>query len=78
MKLIKLPLSAASTEGIPSALRRIADRIETGEMPCTHLVWVMDFADQQLEVGMLGESPSPGAEAHLMLACAMRKLETVL
>ncbi len=57
-------------------LRQMAQDIEDGKYPddvC--LAWVMDCGDGKVQIGMLGHSPSPGPEAHLLFAVAMRKLE---
>lgn len=64
---------------IPATLRRLADEIERGELGnVTHLVWVADSGAEKIEVdlGLIGKAGESLALAHLLLACAMRKLES--
>jgi hypothetical protein len=63
---------------IADELREIADRIERGEFGAVYSVtWVADCGGGQVQVDFIGPSPLPGAAAHLSLALAMRKLETI-
>jgi len=76
LKVIELP--DRNLSDTPDALRALATAIEEGRYgTATHCVWVLAADDREIEVGMTGQSPSPGAEAHLLLAMAMRKLESV-
>ena len=61
---------------IPRGLRWLADQIEGGQFKNScNLVWALDLGDGQIEVGLLGRSPAPGAEAHFLFALAQRRLE---
>lgn len=73
MELIEFPRS--TVHDIPSGLRNLADQIEAGEFLPHTLVWAIDEGDGEVSVGLLGAAQAPGAEAHLLLAAAMRKLE---
>lgn len=74
MKLIELP--AHNVGDVAGGLRRLADNIEQGRYGSAHNVaWVIDQGGGAVSVGMLGRSAEPGAECHLLLAIAQRKLE---
>lgn len=75
MELIEFPHSAV--QDIPTGLRNLADKIEAGDVAPHNIVWVMDEGDGEIGVGLLGRAAAPGAEAHLLLAVAMRRLEQV-
>lgn len=64
---------------VPAGLRAMADAIENGEYGEVALcAWVLS-GDAELSVGLLGHSPSPAAEAHLLYALAQQTmLETVM
>ena len=72
--VVKLPdLDLAD---VPRTLRNLADAIERGEYgQAFNAAWVIDCGDGKVAVGMCGQSPLPGADAHLLLAMGMRKLE---
>lgn len=75
-KLVEFPTTAMLD--IPAALRALADGIEAGNYGQVNtLGWVIDHDEQRIDVGLAGKSPLPGAELHLLLACGMRKLESV-
>ena len=74
MKLITFPKNTLAN--IPAGLRKLAEEIEDGEFNDAHnLAWVIDCGDGVINVGMLGESPSPGAEAYYLYGLAKRVLE---
>ena len=74
MKVVTLPVS--NLNDIPVGLRKLADDIESGKHGDAHnLVWVIDEGDGIVSVGMLGQCISAGAEAHLLMAKAQRRLE---
>ena len=76
IKVVEFP--DRDVTNIPSTLRRLADTIERGEYGnVTHFVWVADSGVESIEVnlGLIGKAGESRAVAHLLLACAMRKLE---
>lgn len=76
MNVVKLPVSGLLD--IPAGLRKLADDIEKGGYGDTHnLAWVIDEGDGVISVGLLGQSASPGADTHILLAIAQRHLEDV-
>lgn len=75
-KVVALPVKAG--ERISDQLRDLAARIELGDYGTVHSVsWVADVDGGKVEVGFIGQSPLPGAAAHLSLALGMRKLESI-
>lgn len=76
MKLLDLP--TRDLADLPKSLRNLADAIEAGEYDdAYHLAWCIDCGDGRIEVGLIGQTPEPGAIAHYLFALAQRKLESV-
>ena len=77
VKVVEMP--AQDVRDIPGGLRRLADRVEAGELgEVNNLAWVIDSnTEPAVTCGMLGPSAEPGAVAHLMFAVAQRQLEGV-
>ena len=74
LSVVQFPDSPAAQD-IPAALRKLADGIEAGEYGDAHNVaWIIDCGDGRKEIGLLGKSPSPGAEAHLLFALAQHRI----
>lgn len=74
-KLVEFPDIA----DLPRMLRSFAEAIERGDYDNPHcIVWVMDCGGGRVELGLMGRSPSPGAEGHLLLAIGQRRLERVM
>lgn len=72
-KIIAFP--ARIGDDIPSQLRDLADRVESGEFGTVHSVtWVADCGDFRVEVGLVGNSPLPGPVAVQMLMMGVMKL----
>lgn len=64
-------------DSIADQLRAVADQIDAGDFgQVISIAWVADCGGNHVEVGFVGNSPIPGAAAHLSLALGMRKLET--
>lgn len=75
MKIVELPIQDGVD--IPLGLRELANAIEAGDYDDAHnVVWVIDCGNSRVELGLLGRSASRGAESHLLLAIAMRRLES--
>lgn len=75
LRVVKLP--SGNCRDVAKQLRALAKEIESGELKgTTNVAWVADFKGV-VEIGMCGQSASPGAEAHLLFGCAMRKIEAV-
>lgn len=73
LKLLKFP--RANVQDIPAMLRKLADDIESERLgPVCKIAYVMDMTDGNVEVGLAGESASPGAEAFLLLACGQKHI----
>lgn len=76
MKLLELPVKDIGD--IARGLRALADAVERGDHGEAHLfAWVCDGGAGRIDVGMLGQSPGAGADAHFLFALAQRKLEDV-
>ncbi len=61
---------------IPRGLRALADQIEAGEYGDAHnCAWVIDCGAGRVDLGILGSSPLPGADGHLLFSLAVRRLE---
>jgi hypothetical protein len=74
VRIVHFPVT--SLEDVPGGLRKLAEKIELGEYGDAHNVaWVLDEGDGVISVGMCGQSPSPGAEAHYLLCLGVRKIE---
>jgi len=68
-------LAAPNVGDVAAGLRRLAERIESGELGDAHnLVWVLDAGDARTEVGLLGRAGEPAAVGYLLLALGQRKL----
>lgn len=76
LNVVQLP--RADIVDLPRGLRALADEIESGKYGDAHnLAWVIDCGDGRIEIGMLGNTAQPGAEAHYLYALAQRKLENI-
>ena len=76
MKIVKLPTTDLTD--IAAGLRNLATQIENGDFNDAHnLAWVIDCGDGVVEVGLLGQSPSPGPLAHYLYCLGQRRLENV-
>ena len=76
LNVVKFP--DRDLRNIPTGLRALADGIERGDYgDAFNMVWIVDTGrgSSGVECGLLGESPEPGATAHLLCAIAQRKLE---
>lgn len=72
--VVKFPQQSCTD--IPSQLRALADRIESGGYGLVHgMSWSADCGGGQIEVGYYGQAPDPAMNAHFLLAMGMRKLE---
>lgn len=71
--IVQFPIS--NIGNIPDGLRDLADRIDSGDLGAAHqLVWVVDAGDGDIQLGLLGRSASPGAEAHLLISSAQIRI----
>lgn len=60
---------------IPTALRDLADRIQTGQYgSANNLAWVIDRGNSDIHVGLMGRAAAPGSEAHLLLAMGQKRI----
>lgn len=74
LNIVELP--PRDLADIPRGLRALADGIERGDYGDAHnLAWAVDCGSGGLKVGLLGASPCPGAEGHLLFSLAAREME---
>lgn len=77
LKVVEFPNQPAC-QNIPEALRELAQTIENGGYENAYnLVWAIDCGDGRVEVGLLGQTPSPAITAYFLLGLAKRRLEDV-
>lgn len=76
MNIVELPVH--NIGDLARGLRALADGIDAGEYGDAHNVaWVVDCGGGRIEIGMMGQSGSSGADAHFLFALGQRKLEAV-
>jgi hypothetical protein len=75
VKVVEIPI--ADIGNVAERLRSLADAIAEGDFGDAHNVaWVIDCGNGHQEVGYIGRAAGiAGADAHLLLAIGMRKLE---
>lgn len=74
LKVVEL-LPASGLFDVVQGLRNLADQLEAEGRHVHNIAYALDFGDNEVTPGMLGQSAVPGAEAHILFAVAMRKLE---
>ncbi len=73
LKVVEFPVSHA--QDIPAQLRALADEIESGDAgPVAQLAYVLDGVKDSIQVGLMGQSDSSGAEAYLLLAAGQKHI----
>jgi hypothetical protein len=77
LKVVEFP-NRPACQNIPEALRELAKSIEEGSYADAHnLVWAIDCGDGRVEIGLLGQTPSPATTAYFLLGLAKRRLEDI-
>lgn len=77
LKVVEFPNQPAC-QNIPDALRELAKSIEEGDYADAHsLVWAIDCGAGRVEMGLLGQCPTPATTAYFLLGLAKRRLEDV-
>lgn len=72
-EVVQIPCTAM--HDIPGMLRNLANDIESGELGAvSQLVYVLDVGEGAVDVGLMGQSHSPGTEAYFLLACGQKKI----
>ena len=72
-EVVQIPCT--TMHDIPGMLRNLANDIESGEMgEARQLVYVLDTGSGVVDVGLMGQSHSPGTEAYFLLACGQKKI----
>lgn len=73
LKVIEFPEQTA--QSVVAGLRTLAQSVEDGKFGDAHnLVWVIDAGDGVIHIGLLGQTPNPGATAHLLMGCGQHKV----
>lgn len=60
---------------VVQGLRNLAAQLEEEGRFAHNIAYTIDYGSQEVAVGMLGQCQTPGPEAHLLFAIAMRQLE---
>ncbi len=72
-EVVELPTTPL--QDIPAMLRNLAESIESGELgTVSQLAYVLDVGEGAVDVGLMGQSHSPGTEAYFLLACGQKKI----
>ena len=74
LKVVEFPVLKA--QDIPAQLRALADEIESGDAgPVAQLAYVLDRGkDNNIQVGLMGQSNSAGAETYLLFGVGQKIL----
>lgn len=73
LKVVEFPEQTA--QSVVQGLRALAQSIEEGKFNDAHnLAWVIDGGSGSIYVGLLGQTPEPGATAHLLLGCGQHRI----
>lgn len=72
-EVVELPTTPL--QDIPAMLRNLAESIESGELgTVSQLAYVLDVGEGAVDVGLMGQSHSPGTEAYFLLACGQKHI----
>lgn len=72
-EVVQIPCT--TVQDIPGMLRNLAESIESGELgTVSQLAYVLDVGEGTVDVGLMGQSHSPGTEAYFLLACGQKKI----
>lgn len=73
LKVVEFPVLKA--QDIPAQLRVLADKIESGDAgPVAQLAYVLDGGKDNIQVGLMGQSNSAGAETYLLFGVGQKIL----
>lgn len=73
LKVVEFPVLKA--QDIPAQLRVLADKIESGDTgPVAQLAYVLDGGKDNIQVGLMGQSNSAGAETYLLFGVGQKIL----
>lgn len=72
-EVVELPCTPV--QDIPAMLRNLANRVESGDFgTVANIAYVMDIGEGSIDVGLMGQSASPGTEAYFLLACGQKHI----
>ena len=73
LKVVEFPVFHA--QDIPAQLRALADEIESGDAgPVAQLAYVLDCGKDNIQIGLMGQSDSSGAETYLLFGVGQKIL----
>lgn len=72
-KFSVVELPTIHSKDIPAQLRALADEIESGDLgTIAQLAYVMDGGQHNIQVGLMGQSDSAGAETYLLFGVGQK------
>lgn len=73
VKVVEFPVN--HLQDISAQLRQLADEIEAGDYgQVNQLAYVADCGADNIQVGLMGQSTSAGAEAYLLFGVGQKKV----